>query len=623
MIRIFRSLRSLTLLATCLAVPLGAQEIERLPPRSGPDLPTILPSLADTRNARRTQLVWDAGTGRMTRRPFVVWNPMPGEDLEFRWEPAAGTEIGEGAVSGMGRVLWLTSGAASYDHDAVVAEFDGRFEDGRLTGTGRYKHRSGIAYRGEWRNGVMHGQGELSLPDGDVYVGSFREGKLHGEGVYIETSGTVYRGGYLANERDGDGTLTYASGEVLAAAWRAGEEVAGTRRRVSPPRKAERVQYRTYDDLSLGVIVDRRFAPVHLGPDQPLHYTSSSTPEVTQIYPDYPRLLEIWRGTGNLRLNRSESYQAWNSRRYESLQTFLGLGEARVEPVPLIFEFENRTNGQIHIQTVYLDVGSSETDTDPAVQLLIDASSECDPAVDWQYNTCTTLFHFENYGWSNPVDASLNFTFDGRTQFRQEIGTFEHRYTARFEEELARLGVNFNAFQRRHVCTAQSVRGLERAEACKQDMARDPDFGQIADQVVFGAALEDANPNTVGVIVRGTLDYRWQQADGTWREKSSPFDGYVALANLPDGVEVGEGGDPEPIGHAPFKFTLDQSNYRIPLPLNAHVDAGISGRWKLELEADRSSNHDFRVVFVLADGRRVSSRQMSMLYVRPRVFPDN
>ncbi len=615
-----RSLLSLILLWACLALPLGAQSIERLPPRSGPDIPMILPSPELGREESRTQLVWDAGTGRMTRRAFVVWNPFPGDAVDFRWEPAAGTEIGQGHVAGEGRILWLTAGAASYDHSAVVAEFAGTFEDGRLTGPGRFKHRSGVLYRGAWRNGVMHGEGELSLPNGDVYVGGFREGKLQGEGIYIEASGTIYRGGYRANRRDGEGTLTYASGEVFAAAWRADEEVAGTRRLLTPAGKVD-AQYRAYDDLSLGVIVDRRFVPVMLGPDQPLHYTSSSTPDIMRIYPDYPRLLEIWRGTGNLRLSTSEWYQVGNAERYDSLHTFLGLGPSRTEPVPLIFEFENRTNGPVQIQGAYLDVTLSETDRDPAVQLLVDSSSDYDPDVDYRYFVPATLFHFENYGWSNPVDARLDFTFDDRTWFRQDIGTFEHRHTARFEQELSEVGVNLPAFDRKNVCVDQSVRGLDRAEACKGSMANDPDFGRIGDQIVFGAAFEGANANTVGVVVRGTLDYRWQHANGSWREKSSPFEGYIALANLPDGVEIGEGGDPLPIGHEPFKFRLDEVNYQIPLPLNARVDAGISGRWKLELEAERSSNHDFRVVFVLSDGRRVSSRRMDMLYMKPRVYP--
>ena len=44
-------------------------------------------------------------------------------------------------------------------------------------GKGRFMHKDGRTYEGEWKNNVMHGIGTFSWPDGTKYVGAWKHGK--------------------------------------------------------------------------------------------------------------------------------------------------------------------------------------------------------------------------------------------------------------------------------------------------------------------------------------------------------------------------------------------------------------------------------------------------------------
>ncbi len=600
------------------APPADAQRVTPLPPRAGPVFPPSIPGSEPGEWRSRSQLVWDVAQSALDRRLYTVWDPSPSDDLDFRWEPADPVAAAEGRVAGEGTVVWLTRGAPVYDKNAVVATISGAFRDGRAEGRAVFRHRSGVAYDGAWRGGLMHGQGRLTLPNGDAYIGGFADGRLAGEGVYIDAAGVIYEGSFADNRRDGIGTVSAPDGRIYAASWRAGSEEAGSRRLIAAPEAAATpAQYQIYDDFRLGVIVEQRLSGA-LGPDQPLYYTSLSTRKSLEIFPDYPKMLDIWRGRANLRLEDAELYQVGNAERYEGKRTFIGLGETRTEPVRVVFEFENRSNQAVEIQAAYLEVADSETDLDPAVQLRLRVW--CDSSVDWRLAICPTVFDFENFGWSNPIDARLNFTFhqDGRRMFSRDLGEFAERVALDFDAELAALGVDRDALQTFHVCDEPGLREWEDRNRCLQALRSVREFGDLAGEVFIAEGL---GSGSVGVMVRGTLDYDWVTAKGERRSKSSPFDGYIKLATLPVMAEEGEGGDPAPIGHEPFVFDLDRAGYRIPLPLRSLVEPGVSGRWRIELEALKSSNHAFRIVTVLSDGRRVASRPIDLLYVKPRVFP--
>ena len=129
----------------------------------------------------RSQLVWDASAGKLTRQTFRAWDPEPGRDLDFIWQPAAGTAA-PGAIEGEGRLIWLARGAAAYDRDAIVSEYEGALRNGRPDGRGKIVLKSGLVYDGTWRDGVMTGYGVLRFATGDRYSGAVRDGAPEGRG---------------------------------------------------------------------------------------------------------------------------------------------------------------------------------------------------------------------------------------------------------------------------------------------------------------------------------------------------------------------------------------------------------------------------------------------------------
>jgi hypothetical protein len=125
-------------------------------------------------------------------------------------------------------------------------QYEGSFENGEITGTGKRTWDSGTQYEGEFVMGEMHGQGRMSLPTGESYVGLFFQNKRHGAGELTSPDGTVYQGTFESHKKHGEGieylpggatftgiwsqgkrhgagTLAFPGGECLKATWNNGE----------------------------------------------------------------------------------------------------------------------------------------------------------------------------------------------------------------------------------------------------------------------------------------------------------------------------------------------------------------------------------------------------------------
>ncbi len=122
---------------------------------------------------------------------------------------------------------------------------------------------------------------------------------------------------------------------------------------------------------------------------------------------------------------------------------------------------------------------------------------------------------------------------------------------------------------------------------------------------------------TVTVSVMGNLDYDWAASDGTISHKSSPFSVILPVASVANDAECGEGGEIIPVNHDPFMLHLDESGYKIAIPFAGDVTPGFTSRWRIELQAPETSEHDFQLVLVLADGRQVASRPVHLTYFIP------
>jgi hypothetical protein len=47
------------------------------------------------------------------------------------------------------------------------------------------------------------------------------------------------------------------------------------------------------------------------------------------------------------------------------------------------------------------------------------------------------------------------------------------------------------------------------------------------------------------------------------------------------------------------------------------VTPGFTARWRIELQAPETSEHDFRLVLLTADGRQIRSRPVHLTYFIP------
>ena len=588
-------------------VPAWAGAIERVEPADLAATPFVSPGSEPMALRGWVQLVWDPLTQKLARRFYSFWDPIASLDLDLQWladDPAAD---GPGSLDGMGTLTFRRQGAPTYDPKGAVAQYRGEVVAGRANGSGEFLHVSGFSYSGQWRDGAMHGEGRLSLPNGDQYVGGFASGKRHGAGVYIDATGAIFDGRFAGDVPDGSGIFVPANGLPYRADWAMGQEISGTRLGLGPgqldyPQLID-AQYESYDDLRIGVIAERLPRVSEFAPN-PLSYTSLSAGQTLEIFPDDKRLLGVWKGTMPIQMSYEEKYEFGD---YNYSPSFLGAYQ-RFEPVSLIFELENISTDGVAVVGAFLDVETSKRDPEPAVQLRSLANDGCSGGESFHI----PRFRFDNFGWTEARNAEINFTFgsvDGDvegTGFSQAIGTFEQSLEVSVEDAMANLGVNSA------LLTSERLRCTDMSDErqCLAEVAESGNFGELAGYLsLLGTTIQAA--------ATGTLDYDWTDADGKTRHKSSPFSTELAVGEVYTEAECGEGGEVIPVSHDPFVFKLDESGYRIGIPIVDEVAAGFTGRWRVKFSAPESSVHEFRLVLVLADGREVASRPIKLLYFMP------
>jgi hypothetical protein len=597
-------------LACCLAALLSCgvagqahtQTIDRLDAAAVATEETVFPGFEPGALRGRAQLVWDAARRKLVRRTYEIWDPLAAQGFDVFWVPDDATADRPGPVAGRGRLVWREPGAASYDRHATIAHYKGDMAGGRANGTGEFLHRSGAAYRGAWKDGLMDGQGRLLLPNGDEYVGGFRAGRRHGAGVYIDRTGIVYEGAFSAGLRDGEGVFVPVAGAAYRSLWRSGVEVAS---RVPIPgrsRPVSRAEYKEYDDVRLGVSVDRRTV-FDLEGLRPLLYVAESNPDGLRIFPDDQHFLDVWRGKAPIQVP-SDVLDTINNT-ISLHPSFLGPAE-QFAPLPLLLDFENTASQPIRIVGGFLDVSSSISDLEPAVQLVNDPveKKECN------YRTPYPEFSFQNFGWSAAEAAVMRLTFAG--QDGSATGPVVERRLADLvasakidlREDLGRAGIDVGEFGMLLDCPQADL------EECLASEKSAGTFGEYAAAVrLFDVFLM--------LPASGTLSYDWHDAAGVLHQKQSTFQTDVPIGNFNWITECGEGSDFEEFPGDPFEFRLDQTQYRIGLNIHEDVPGGIAARWRVRLDAPKSSVHDFRVVLQLADGREVASRPVNLLYFKP------
>jgi hypothetical protein len=559
-------LLSVVLSSTCL-VPLNgiAGTVTLVDPAES--APVAVPGSEAGAMRDWVQLVWNPISRTLERIAYSAWDPIPSLGLEMVWLPDDQAATASGPVAGKGTLTFRKPGAAAYDPTATAAEYRGAMSDGRFEGQGTFTDSAGFSYDGQWRDGLMDGEGRLMLANGDEYVGTFRAGLRDGEGVFTLASGYIYREGFTAGVPNAQALLAQSD-----------------------------------EGIRIGLVAERRPHNYEIGLD-PMSYTSRSEGEVLNILPDDQRLLDVWHGNAPINLTDDEL------RAFDNVSTtpsFLGPAE-RFDPLSLVFEIENSTTDTISLVGGFMQVADSKRNPEPAMQIRPFPRDPCSGIIEF-----LPRFFIDNFGWTSADGASLNVTaasLDGRAQgtmLNVPLGSISDSVMADVTPQLQSLGLDTDYLaHNKLICTDPNDERL-----CLAELKQSGNFGEVADFI----SLEF---QTVTINIQGTLDYDWSGSDGTVSAKSSPFAVVLPIASVATDAECGEGGEIIPVSHDPFMLRLDQSNYRIAIPFAGDVTPGFTSRWRIEVQAPETSEHDFELVLLLADGRQIVSRPVHLTYFIP------
>ncbi len=555
----------------------------------------------------RSQPVYDARTQQLLRRTVTIFDTRPSLARDFVWIPDGGGDGAAERVTGTGRLVWRAAGKPAYDPAAFLAEYRGRMRDGRPDGQGSYRDRLGLAYEGAWAAGLPQGQGRLTLGTGAEYAGRFQAGAADGPGLFYDVDGEVFEGRFRTGWREGRGLTRLPGGGSYLSQWVSGEEVANSRKlrlaQLGPVRSP-------VDDVRLGITVERADDPTLL------QYGSYQRESGLVIQPSSRRLMELWKGEGAIQLVGREE-----DRGVRGSYGVFAYAKDDLPPLTLVFEVQNRAAAAVRVRGAYLDVESSVTDLQPAIQLTVGSSGECSARARPDYSP---RFELENFGWGAAERAKLRFGFanpqanlgpSGQT-VTKDVGAVVALTKVDLEPELRAAGVKVDQLKRRAETGGIACRAKGNAAACLAEIAATGLFGTLSRQI----ALEERD---IVLNATGSLDYGWKDVRGREADRTQPFTARLLLGRTPVEAECGEGAEKEAIAKRPLDFRLDQTGYRLPVAFERTIPAGRSARYTVSVQAAKSSAHRFKVVLQTADGRLISSRPIALTYFLPSRASDN
>ncbi len=544
-------------------------------------------AVADGVWRERSQLVWDAGAGKLARQTLRAWDPDPARGLDFVWEPSAGAST-PGVIEGEGRLIWLARGAAAYDRAAIFSEYEGAVRNGRPEGRGKIRLRSGLVYDGTWRDGVMTGYGVLRFATGDRYSGAVRDGAPDGHGRYAAVDGTIYEGTFVAGRREGEGTLTLPDARRFRSVWQDGTEVERTPLDGGPARVAQA------ESIEVSAYIDTKLNNDFIDADEEmLSYGYTATPSAGEVMVtlDAPKILDIWKGDTVIR-DDGVDQSAWM---FEDPGQFA--------PVFLVIELANESRQTQQITSAWFDLAESVTDYQPYVVI---------------YGSHDTMFNpnfsFQNFGWGEALDAKLTYAFgteDGPVteDFVADVGSIDTYLEATTIDGMEALGVDTAALSD---WESIECKRFDRDLRCAIEPG---DYDDLLGALAPATFIQD---NYLMTRMTGQLEYDWVDASGNRNTRISPVSVDMPLVYL--GVQA-EGGAPGPVerGFPTITLPLDQRDQRVPIPFAAELAPGESRRFAINFVAEKSSHHLFQFVFELADGTTVASPTIDLTYFTPRL----
>lgn len=542
--------------------------------------------------SERAQILYDAETRSVARRTVRVWNPSPGLDLDFTWEPEAGERAGgvgsDGVVAGQGKIVWRIKGSASYDPKTVFSTYAGRLRDGRPDGRGRLELRSGEVVDGDWRAGRIDGPAVWIDASGNRYEGDFRNGLPNGKGTYRTTTGEIFTGGFIDGRRDGEGETRLPGGTVYRSKWKDGREIGGNRPDVLADARVGgllRAAGGDADRMEIAVAVEER-----MNQQSEMRYQHLVRDEDIAIYPVSEELNGLWNG-GEI---------------YSSSYMIDGV-DWETSPAFVQVDLATTDGSRVKLKDLKLQVGSSEAYRKPMLTL-----TENYGCVGFRPN-----FVLVNHGWGDVRDARLNVQFTGEEAggpasrtFSMPVDNFDTGADVDVRGLLDQAGVDTAKLENnRYTCPS-----MDSMNVCRSKVFNDVGFGEIADFV--------SGEDKLQTTLTGTLDYSWADDAGTVYQQSEAFRAAISLAVIEVPAELAEcgdgfGGSPEALRYQDVYLPVGRQNYDIEMPVRGNKSIS-SYKARLKMHADQSSFHQMRVVADFADGSTRESKPVSLFYFRPR-----
>jgi len=594
----------------------------------------------------KAQLVFHPKTNLLERRTFTVWDPAPSLDLDFVWTPSDAAVSGGAIVSGEGTLVWRARNRPPYDPTAIVSVYQGAMVDGRPQGYGEYRDAGGLVYSGNWSGGVSQGQGRLDYPNGDEYRGSFAAGRPSGQGRYTDSTGEIYEGGFVDGRRQGSATTTLTNGSSYRSQWQAGKELAQSRslRLAQLGNGTAGAEGGARDDIRIGIQVDPvspddylfhdDMAPVPRAPlsdedrpivrDNALGYSRSNAGSAIVIGPKNKRLMGMWKGSANISLTSDE--EDLLSRYGDLSYGVFSLGETLLPPPRFVAEVQNRSASPIQVTGMYLDVASSQTDSQPALQITAGADMPCNDLRN--HKDYSPALKVENFGWGAARNAEMRYALEnpmggsspGKSTVKP-IGNVRQSARVNFEPALRVMG--FRPGTKVPDRLAKMWNGDLHADDRNASHVESEIDSEIQASKLFGSASGiiafQAGNFTTDVV--GTIAYDWTDANGGEHHRQSPFHSTITLGGLRPAPECGEGAAIERVQHKSVLLRNDAQGYRLAVPFARAVPAGRVARYSVAIDAERASEHKFSLVVQLADGREIRSRPIDMLYFKPSRTP--
>jgi hypothetical protein len=279
-----------------------------------------------------------------------------------------------------------------------------------------------------------------------------------------------------------------------------------------------------------------------------------------------------------------------------------------------VFEVQNQSALPIQVAGGYLDVRSSLSDLQPAIQLAVG------PFTCTEEPNFRPVLRLENFGWGAAERAVLRFAFSNAAArsrpaslpLAKGVGRIDNRVRVDLEPELQAAGVD-TGLLRRAQKSGLACRSSDRL-ACLNELRSSRIFGSLGPHLT----LEET---AIVLGAAGTLEYVWVDSRGEPHQTASPFTARLLLGHIVRDEACGELGESEPVTRRHVEFRLDQVNYRLPIAFRRTVEPRRTNRFVVPVHAARSSNHQFRVVMQLTDGREIVSQPINLLYYQPKWFP--